>query len=204
MSLPLNRQAAFDTLCDFIQAQDGVLDRPALLERYTRGLEWRGIPEVPKTHIDPVMFCMIESKHGKEARQILETKKWITAVEGCIGHLLERYIDSRISDGQWIWCAGSVVKSTDFLKKSENGWLQLQIKNRNNTENSSSSAIRTGTEIRLWFRFFSQTGKTNWNSLPNMLGMDYGMNEHDFQKYVCSILGQKTPANLSCLDEVFV
>lgn len=204
MPLPPNRQAAFDTLCDFIQAQGGILDRPALLERYTRGLEWRGIPEIPKTQIDPVVVSIIQSKRGDEANQILETKKWITAVEGSIGYLLERYIDSKITDGEWIWCTGSVVKSTDFIKKTDNGWLQLQIKNRNNTENSSSAAVRSGTKIKMWFRFFSQTGKTNWNTLPVLLGKDYGMNEPDFQNFVCSLVGESKMKNYPCLNDLLV
>ena len=180
------------------------MDRPALLERYTRGLEWRGIPEIPKTQIDPVVVSIIQSKRGDEANQILETKKWITAVEGSIGYLLERYIDSKITDGEWIWCTGSVVKSTDFIKKTDNGWLQLQIKNRNNTENSSSAAVRSGTKIKMWFRFFSQTGKTNWNTLPVLLGKDYGMNEPDFQNFVCSLVGESKMKNHPCLNDLLV
>ena len=30
--------------------------------------------------------------------------------------------------------------------------IYLQVKNKNNTENSSSSAIREGTEIKKWYR----------------------------------------------------
>jgi hypothetical protein len=204
MILPPNRQVSFDVLCEFIQEQGCLLDKPALLEKYIRGLEWRGIPEIPKTHIDPVVVSIIQTKWGEETKQILETKKWITAVEVSIGYLLERYIDSKMTDGEWIWCTGSVIKSTDFIKKTDNGWLQLQIKNRNNTENSSSAAVRSGTKIKMWFRFFSQTGKTNWDTLPVLLGKDYGMNEPDFQKFVCSLVGETKMKKHSCLNDLLV
>lgn len=199
MNLPSNRKASFDTICEFLEEQGTSIDRSRLIQKYARGLEWKGVPKDPDTYVDPVVVSIIETKKGKEAKEILETKKWITAVEGSIGYLLEKYIDSKVTDGKWIWCAGSMVKSTDFIKKTDSGWLQLQIKNRNNTENSSSSAIRTGTNIKMWFRFFCRTGKTNWDKLPGLMETDYGMNETDFQEFVYSLLKQNKPNNSHCL-----
>jgi hypothetical protein len=196
------RKTSFDVICEFLNYQKISFDRSNLLNKYSRGLEWKSIPETPKTHIDPAVVSIIKIKKGEDSENILETKKWINAVEGYIGYLLERYIDCKISDNEWIWCAGSVVKSTDFIKKTSSGWLQLQVKNRNNTENSSSSAVRNGTDIKMWFRFYSNTGKTNWNSLPILLGKNYGMNESDFQKYVCSVLGKNIPHEYSCLGDL--
>lgn len=200
MTLPQNRQAAFHTICSFLEESGQVVDRGQVLERYTRGLQWNGIPDTPKTHIDPVVVSILETKTGATAKEILHTKKWITAVEGSIGFILERYIDSKITDGEWVWCAGSVVKSTDFIRKTPEGWVQLQIKNRNNTENSSSAAVRNGTQIKMWFRLFSLTGKTNWETLPSFLGRDYGMSEPDFQDFVCSLVGASKSRKHSCLD----
>ena len=71
-----------------------------------------------------------------------------------IGQLLERYIINAAKDYGWIFTA-ECVKAVDFLKKEENNWIPLQIKNSDNTENSSASAIRNGTKIQKWFRRFS-------------------------------------------------
>lgn len=87
--------------------------------------------------------------------------------ENIIGTLLERYIDNQASRFGWIWCAGSIVKAADFIRKNENGWDVLQIKNRDNSENSSSAAIREGTDIKKWFRTFSKRSGTNWDNFPD-------------------------------------
>src|SRR6059058_3167229 len=54
----------------------------------------------------------------------------------------------------WIWCSGTSVKAVDFIHYDEknNEWNLLQVKNRDNTENSSSSKIRDNTTIKKWFR----------------------------------------------------
>ena len=43
----------------------------------------------------------------------------------------------------------------------------LQVKNRDNSENSSSSAIRAGTIIEKWFRTFSRRAGSNWAAFPD-------------------------------------
>lgn len=50
-------------------------------------------------------------------------------------------------------------------------WEAVQVKNRDNTENSSSSAIRQGTTIEKWFRTYSKPSRkratnTNWENFP--------------------------------------
>lgn len=59
--------------------------------------------------------------------------------ENYAGNLLERYLDSVLRKNDWCWCCGDFVKAIDFIGKDDNGkWQALQIKNRDNTENSSS------------------------------------------------------------------
>lgn len=90
------------------------------------------------------------------------------SAENLVGGLLELYIAKKLAPYGWVHCAGSFVKAVDFLKKdTESGdIIALQIKNRDNTENSSSSAIRAGTNIKKWFRTYSKTGASNWGSFP--------------------------------------
>lgn len=72
------------------------------------------------------------------------------SAENCQGGLLEEYIDSVIAPLGWIWCRGNTLRSVDFC--TTDGSYLLQVKNKSNTENSSSSAIRAGTDIEKWYR----------------------------------------------------
>lgn len=77
------------------------------------------------------------------------------SAENCQGGLLEEYIDSVISAFDWIWCKGNTLRSVDFC--TPEGRYLLQVKNKSNTENSSSSAIRAGTDIKKWYRLGTRT-----------------------------------------------
>lgn len=96
--------------------------------------------------------------------------------ENLVGELLERYLASILEPRGWVWCSGALVKAVDFVKppESEGGrWRLLQVKNRDNSENSSSSAIRNGTEIEKWFRTFSRRSGSNWAAFP-----DFALQQH--------------------------
>ena len=111
--------------------------------------------------------------------------------ENCVGALLERYLDSVLRAHGWHWCCGDFVRAVDFLRPlPAGGWELLQIKNRDNSENSSSSAIRQGTPILKWFRTYSRTGATNWANLPaSMQGV--GLSEDGFVRFVCQYLAHE-------------
>jgi hypothetical protein len=90
--------------------------------------------------------------------------------ENLVGDLLERYLASIMEPRGWIWCSGSTVKAVDFIKPPavpSGVWTLLQVKNRDNSENSSSAAIRNGTEIVKWFRTFSKKKGSNWGAFPD-------------------------------------
>jgi len=94
--------------------------------------------------------------------------KQAMAAENIIGAYLEAYIDSVLSNHGWIWCSGSIVNKVDFIKFEKGKLVKyLQVKCRDNTENSSSQSVRDGTKIEKWFRMFSKTGKTNWGNFPD-------------------------------------
>jgi hypothetical protein len=100
------------------------------------------------------------------------------AAENLLGELLERYIAECLEPQGWVWCAGNTVRAVDFLRQDLD--VALQIKNRDNSENSSSSAIREGTNIQKWFRIYSKTGRTNWENFP----FGSGLSEEDFHRYI--------------------
>ena len=92
----------------------------------------------------------------------------------------------------WVWCTGSFVKAIDFVKPPDakgGTWMELQVKNRNNSENSSSSAIRSGTSIKKWFRTFSTKSETNWGAFPDPALRRY-LSEEGFIAFVREYLAE--------------
>jgi hypothetical protein len=91
--------------------------------------------------------------------EIITAHRQAMLAENIVGNFLEEYIDEVLQGTKWICCYGETLKYSDFCHPE--GYV-VQIKNRNNTENSSSKKIRKNTKIKMWFRTFNQNGKTNW------------------------------------------
>ena len=129
----------------------------------------------------------MRSAYGYSKEQCERIKKehqHSMSAENCVGALLERYLDSVLRAEGWHWCCGDFVKAVDFINRDADGrWLTLQVKNRDNSENSSSSAIRNGTPIQKWFRSFSKRQKTNWDNLPPAM-REKGLSEENFLKFI--------------------
>lgn len=144
------------------------------------------IPKTPTTVPDEMVSVIMETVFGYSKKQIEEIKithQQSMACENAVGSLLERYLDSVLRPNGWAWCCGDFVKAIDFIKYEDGVWYELQIKNRDNSENSSSSAIREGTNIHKWFRTKSRTGETMWNNVPIPM-QSLGLSEDGFKKFV--------------------
>lgn len=95
------------------------------------------------------------------------------SAENIQGNLLEEYIAINSRPYGWIWCAGNTLRAIDFCNRD--GSVLLQIKNKSNTENSSSSNIREGTSILKWYRLGTKTIQKKmypaykWDSLNKMI-----------------------------------
>ncbi len=128
-------------------------------------------PKPPTTEPDNIVSYILEVyfDYSEEDTQRIKVEHQLSmAVENMVGAVLERYIGMTLEAHGWSWCSGDFIKAVDMIKKnSDDTWLLLQVKNRNTTENSSSSAIRTGTEIKKWFRSFSTKTVTNWGAFPD-------------------------------------
>lgn len=119
-----------------------------------------------------------------QSERIKKEHQHSMSAENCVGALLERYLDSVLRTEGWHWCCGDFVKAVDFINQDEDGkWIALQVKNRDNSENSSSSAIRNGTPIQKWFRSFSKKPKTNWDNLPPAM-RNKGLSEEGFLTFI--------------------
>jgi len=147
-------------------------------------------PEPPATVPDPLV-SVIMREYFRLPRADLERAKrehkLSMASEGIVGVLLERYIASEIEPLGWVWCSGEVVKSIDFVKQRGVGWQMLQVKNRDNSENSSSAAIRRGTSIEKWYRTKSRTGATMWADFPDSSCRRH-LSERGFHKFTARYL----------------
>ncbi|QSJ15041.1 SinI family restriction endonuclease [Nostoc sp. UHCC 0702] len=144
-------------------------------------------PSPPST-IPDEMVSIILNKYFEVPYEKLEEAEKLhrlsMGAENIVGDLLERYVATVIEPHGWIWCSGSIVKAVDFIyPDNKNVWQSLQVKNRDNTENSSSAAIRKGTEIKKWFRTFSKKKGDNWANFPSLQGKEE-LSEEGFRSYV--------------------
>lgn len=90
------------------------------------------------------------------------------SAENVNGAILEEYLANVLEPHGWFWCAGSIYRAVDFCYFSDNAPILLQVKNKYNTENSSSSAIRLGTTIVKWNRLTRPKSQNGLNTpLPN-------------------------------------
>lgn len=106
------------------------------------------------------------------------------SAENIAGGFLEEYIAQGLISQGWHCCWGETMKSIDFC--NVDGQL-LQVKNSDNSENSSSKTVRDGTPIKHWFRRFSRTGATNWNALNELVGIETEedkLSEDSFKEFV--------------------
>jgi len=153
----------------------------------------RGAPKPSLTSNlpDPLIATISEKYFGVPSENIdslLKHHKMAMAAENVTGNLLEEYVATNMEPLGWIWCSGMMIKGTDFIKfpsESTEKPILLQIKNRSNSENSSSSSIRVGTTIEKWYRLEAETGITRWQVFPDAMGMKL-MSEDKFQDFAIS------------------
>ncbi len=133
-----------------------------------------------RTVPDPAVDSVLEA-FGKVPRKDLgafsEHHRKSMAAENKIGDLLEAYLAEVLEPRGWVWCCGNLITGVDFFKPASVGKrvgesTLLQVKNRSNSENSSSSRIRElvkllgcPVEIQKWYRCRSLDGSTCWEAL---------------------------------------
>lgn len=124
------------------------------------------------------------------------------SAENIQGNLLEEYVASKIHSYGFLWCAGNVLRSIDFC--NTDGSFFLQVKNKSNTENSSSSNIREGTSIKKWYRLGTRTCNGlkfpdyKWNHLNELINNHKkegytlppcNMSETEYQAFLSQMAG---------------
>lgn len=162
-----------------------------LADRYYQAYRRSDFPMMARTVPDEMVSIVMMEAFGyakEDTNRIKVEHQQSMVAENCVGALLERYMDSVLRPNGWHWCCGSFVKAIDFVRRDQDHtWLALQIKNRDNSENSSSSAVRQGTTIQKWFRSFSGTGKTNWENVPPLMH-GFNLSEQGFTDFARAYL----------------
>lgn len=153
------------------------------LERYYRARQERLVLKEVSTVADPAVDVILRAFAGvsENLDTVVLHHRRSMAAENLLGELLERYLAERLETQDWIRCAGNTARAVDFLKDDLS--VVLQVKNRSNSENSSSSAIRKGTEIIKWYRINASNGKTNWENFPLQTQRD-DFSEDNFHAYI--------------------
>jgi hypothetical protein len=152
------------------------------------------LPRKPNTTPDEAVSVILRDYYDiptQHLDRIKEEHQLSMSAENIVGELLEDYIrhTSKSINSGWVRAHGDVVKSVDFIKKVGGNWELLQIKNRDNSENSSSKSVRDETIIKKWFRTFAKTGNTNWDNFPD-IKMSGALNEANFQKHISEYLAK--------------
>ena len=136
---------------------------------------------------DPMVDIILEAglkKSPTEVAQVVTDHRLGMAAENILGSLLEEYISIHVQDHGWYCCWGNTVRHVDFCSKV--GGL-LQIKNRSNSENSSSNKVRAGTDIVRWFRIDAASGETYWERLCQISGSQ-DLSEVGFKTFIQNTL----------------
>jgi hypothetical protein len=137
------------------------------LRKYQNSYEGRisqRLSRPPGTVADPIIDTILSARLVGLTTEHLEQIKYAhrlsMSAENILGLLLEEFLAEQLVDYGWVCGWGEVIRHVDFCNK--NGAL-LQIKNRSNSENSSSSRVRINQPIEKWYRVNAQTGLTQWS-----------------------------------------
>ncbi|OKH22257.1 SinI family restriction endonuclease [Chroogloeocystis siderophila] len=124
----------------------------------------RRISQPPRTVADPIVDTIIKARltglTEKHLEQIKYAHRLSMSAENIQGLLLEEFLAEQLADYGWYCCWGEVIRHVDFCHID--GSL-LQVKNRSNSENSSSSRVRINQPIEKWHRVDAKTGLYKWS-----------------------------------------
>jgi hypothetical protein len=148
----------------------------------------RRISQLPRTVADPIVSTIINARLTGLTTEHLEQIKYAhrlsMSAENIQGLLLEEFLAEQLADYGWYCCWGEGVRHVDFC--NVDGSL-LQIKDRSNSENSSSSRVRINQRIEKWYRVDARTGFYRWFYFNEKYGTDR-FSEENFVAFVQQVL----------------
>lgn len=138
------------------------------------------IGTIPDGIIDTIISARLPTLNADNINKIKSAHRISMSAENILGLLLEEYLAEKLSFYGWYCAWGETMDKVDFCTKK--GDL-LQIKNRSNSENSSSSRVRRGTTIQKWHRVNATNGVYYWKELKQLIGCSE-LSEDDFSAFV--------------------
>jgi hypothetical protein len=148
----------------------------------------RRISQPPGTVADPIVNTIINARLTRLTADHLEQIKYAhrlsMSAENIQGLLLEEFLAEQLGEYGWYCCWGESVRHVDFC--NVDGSL-LQVKNRSNSENSSSSRVRINQPIEKWYRVDARTGLYRWSYFNDRYGTAR-FSEENFAMFVQEIL----------------
>jgi hypothetical protein len=165
------------------------------LDKYAKGYSRRisqRVSKLPSTVADPIVgaiiSCRLPHLDQTDIGKISSGHRLSMSAENILGLLLEEFLSEELAAFGWHCCWGETLRSVDFV--NDDGRL-MQVKNRSNSENSSSSRVRIGTAIEKWFRVDAASGNYLWPEL-NRRNSTTLFSEKKFEKFVVATL-KKNP-----------
>lgn len=154
-------------------------------------------PNTPPRKADPTQLFVMKKVFGHDMSEVQSLKtdtdynEWLRVVrhhwklsEQIVGGILEYYIAETLEPYGLVWHPEQAIEATDFSFLTEDGEkIQVNIKNSNTSENSSSMGYRELCEVIKWSRYNSHNGKTNWEKFPFPKGREL-LSEEGFRKYL--------------------
>lgn len=154
-------------------------------------------------------FVKKETLGQVDIQKALQMHQILMTIENIQGHFLEAYIASILCKKPYnfIWCEGQTIIAADFCKRifvnKIPELMLIQIKNKYNTENSSSSKIRENTPIAKWHRLGKKkngnkksTPSYKWSKLNTIIeditGSNPNFNEKAYLAYLEKVI-KKNP-----------
>jgi hypothetical protein len=154
----------------------------------------RRISNPPGTVADPVVNTIINARLIGLTEDHLEQIKYAhrlsMSAENIQGLLLEEFLAEQLAEYGWYCCWGESVRHVDFC--NVDGSL-LQVKNRSNSENSSSSRVRINQPIEKWHRVDATTGQYRWFYFNEKYNTDR-FSEENFVVFVQQVLSSNPEA----------
>ena len=130
------------------------------------------------------MLELIGSVEPEKRIQVQEQYNRQKQIEMMIGDFLEMYLLKHSFAYGWVQ-TGNCITGTDMIKKNADGkWWKLQIKNSDNTPNSSSAGF-IEDKAQTWKRRNSKKGTQYWHEFPDPKVRAH-LSENSFRDFIKS------------------
>lgn len=147
---------------------------------------------IPDTVVSLIFHQLHHNLTDENIKNAAYSHSTMMTIENIVGDMLEEFLSIKLQQKGWACCWGKTIRAVDFCHSD--GTL-LQVKTSDNSENSSSSDIRSGTRISKWCRRKSKKREDYyWGEIQKITGIST-LNEKEFRDFIHATLEE----NPNCL-----